>query len=180
MLPYILLQQLNEDFLAQACKIKYWFSIYLEAWKRYSSELAYKWGTLDQRHELLMEPRPLYSGNLVVSPVTGRLEPTYPSWKRHVFRYFVSVPIIALCLLVVLSVMIASLKVQDWWDKYIQNGGYYFWLSYVPKVLLAVIITLLDEAYYKVALWLNDMVSIRQLIFFPLLHRILLARSGKT
>jgi Calcium-activated chloride channel. len=38
-----------------------WFSIYLEAWKRYSSELAYKWGTLDQRHELLMEPRPLYS-----------------------------------------------------------------------------------------------------------------------
>ncbi|KAI5710315.1 hypothetical protein M8J75_007605, partial [Diaphorina citri] len=138
-----------------------WFSIYLEAWKRYSSELAYKWGTLDQRHELLMEPRPLYSGNLVVSPVTGRLEPTYPSWKRHVFRYFVSVPIIALCLLVVLSVMIASLKVQDWWDKYIQNGGYYFWLSYVPKVLLAVIITLLDEAYYKVALWLNDMENYR-------------------
>lgn len=37
-----------------------WFSIYLEAWKRYCSELAYKWGTLDQRDELLVEPRPLF------------------------------------------------------------------------------------------------------------------------
>uniref|UniRef100_A0A8D8YM26 Anoctamin n=2 Tax=Cacopsylla melanoneura TaxID=428564 RepID=A0A8D8YM26_9HEMI len=138
-----------------------WFSIYLEAWKRYSSELAYKWGTLDQRHELLMEPRPLYFGNLERSPVTGRLEPTYPAWKRRVFRYFVTVPVIVLCLTVVLSVMIISLKSQDWWDKHIQNEGYYFWLSYLPKVLLAVIITLLDEAYYKVALWLNDMENYR-------------------
>lgn len=38
-----------------------WFSVYLEAWKRYCAELAYKWGTLDQRDELLQEPRPLFS-----------------------------------------------------------------------------------------------------------------------
>lgn len=38
-----------------------WASIYLEAWKRYSAELAYRWGTLDQRDELLVEPRPLYT-----------------------------------------------------------------------------------------------------------------------
>jgi anoctamin-8 len=38
-----------------------WASIYVEAWKRYSAELAYRWGTLDQRDELLVEPRPLFT-----------------------------------------------------------------------------------------------------------------------
>jgi len=38
-----------------------WASIYVETWKRYSAELAYRWGTLDQRDELLVEPRPLFT-----------------------------------------------------------------------------------------------------------------------
>ena len=38
-----------------------WASVYVEAWKRYSAELAYRWGTLDQRDELLVEPRPLFT-----------------------------------------------------------------------------------------------------------------------
>ena len=38
-----------------------WATVYLEAWKRYSAELAYRWGTLDQRNELLVEPRPLFT-----------------------------------------------------------------------------------------------------------------------
>lgn len=33
---------------------------YLQAWKRYSAELAFRWGTLDQRDDLLAEPRPLF------------------------------------------------------------------------------------------------------------------------
>ncbi|XP_071448852.1 anoctamin-10 [Hetaerina americana] len=133
-----------------------WASIYLEAWKRYSAELAYRWGTLDQRDELLVEPRPLFTGTLEVSPVTGRMEPTYPAWKRNVFRYFVSVPIICLCLSVVFIVMFLILQLQEWWDKKIEERGYPFFLSYLPKILLAVVITLMDEAYHKVACWLND------------------------
>ena len=38
-----------------------WATVYLETWKRYSAELAYRWGTLDQRDELLVEPRPLFT-----------------------------------------------------------------------------------------------------------------------
>lgn len=45
---------------------------------------------------------------------------------------------------------------QDWWDKRIESNGYPFCLSYLPKILLAVVISVLDEAYYKVACWLND------------------------
>ena len=38
----------------------------------------------------------------------------------------------------------------------IAEKGYTFYLSYLPKVLLAVIISILDEAYFTVAKWLND------------------------
>lgn len=51
-----------------------WFSVYLEAWKRYCAELAYKWGTLDQRDELLQEPRPLFTVsrlNILTTSVAG-------------------------------------------------------------------------------------------------------------
>ncbi|PSN51037.1 hypothetical protein C0J52_15420 [Blattella germanica] len=133
-----------------------WASVYVEAWKRYSAELAYRWGTLDQRDELLIEPRPLFTGTLEISPVTGQLEPTYPAWKRNVFRYLVSLPIIFMCLLVVFIIMIFTLQLQEWWDQRITERGYFFCLSYLPKIMLAVVITLLDEAYYKVAIWLND------------------------
>lgn len=37
-----------------------WATLYLESWKRRSSELAYTWGTADQRDELLTEPRPQF------------------------------------------------------------------------------------------------------------------------
>ncbi|XP_076764027.1 anoctamin 8 white walker isoform X2 [Xylocopa sonorina] len=138
-----------------------WATVYLETWKRRGAELAYRWGTLDQRDDLLVEPRPLFTGTLETSPVTGRLEPTYPRWKRNMFRYFVSVPIIAACLFVVFIVMILSFQIQDWWDARLESRGYGFWLSYVPKVLLAVVIALMDEAYFKVAVWLNDMENYR-------------------
>ena len=37
-----------------------WATLYLESWKRRSAELAYEWGTADQKAELLSEPRPLF------------------------------------------------------------------------------------------------------------------------
>ena len=38
-----------------------WSTLYLESWKRRSAEMAYKCGTADQRPELLVEPRPLFT-----------------------------------------------------------------------------------------------------------------------
>ncbi|GLG96978.1 Anoctamin [Gryllus bimaculatus] len=157
-----------------------WATVYVEAWKRYSAELAYRWGTLDQRDELLVEPRPLFTGTLEVSPVTGRLEPTYPPWKRTAFRYFVSLPIILLCLALVFVIMFFTLQLQEWWDHLIAEQEYMFCLSYLPKILLAIVITLMDEAYFKVACWLNDIVPVCEFISLPILYCLLLARSRKT
>lgn len=43
-----------------------WATVYVQAWKRYSAELAHRWGTLDERTDLLAEPRPLFRGPLEV------------------------------------------------------------------------------------------------------------------
>lgn len=37
-----------------------WATLYLEAWKRKSAELAYRWGTLDMPSEYLKDPRVLF------------------------------------------------------------------------------------------------------------------------
>ena len=107
------------------------------------------------------------------------------------FRYFVTIPVITICLLVVLVsvVLILELQVnikeiinnkskikkkiiseikskyllfsnfffQQWWDIVIKERGYFSFLSFLPKVLLAIIIPILDNIYNEIALWLNDM-----------------------
>ncbi|ALC39715.1 CG15270 [Drosophila busckii] len=134
-----------------------WASLYLEAWKRYSVELAFRWGTLSTPPELLEPPRPLYKGPLEENNVTGRLEPREaPAWQRRAFRYLVSFPVIGLCLFMVFVVMFLMLRFQDWWDSKLPEDSVLCCLSVIPKVLLAGAITLMDEAYFKLAVWLND------------------------
>lgn len=65
-----------------------WATVYLESWKRRSAELSYMWGTMDTKSELLTEPRVQYQGEERISDVTGKPEPSYPDWKRNVFRCY--------------------------------------------------------------------------------------------
>ncbi len=92
----------------------------------------------------------------VRTPHAGKPELHYPDWKRNAFRYFVSLPVIALCLLVVAISVFLILELQQWWDGVIAARGYFEFLSFGPKILLAVAIPVLDSAYSVVALWLND------------------------
>lgn len=48
------------------------------------------------------------------------------------------------------------LPLQDWWDEKLPEGGILSYLSVFPKVLLALLITFMDEAYFKLAVYLND------------------------
>lgn len=127
-----------------------WACVYLETWKRYSNVLAYKWGTLDQRDELLVEPRPLFQGEMGVSAVTGRPEPQYAAWRRRVWRHCVSFPLIALCLTVGAAATFALLRTQEWWETNI------VYCSWIPRAFLAIIIAVEEEVYARIARWLND------------------------
>ncbi|KAG6459264.1 hypothetical protein O3G_MSEX011282 [Manduca sexta] len=127
-----------------------WACVYLETWKRYSNVLAYRWGTLDQRDDLLVEPRPLFQGEMSTSPVTGRPEPQYAAWRRRVWRHCVSVPLMLLCLSVAAAATFALLRAQDWWESKIM------YLTWIPRALLAIMIAVEEEVYARIARWLND------------------------
>ena len=116
-----------------------WVTIFIEAWKRESSSLAYKWGTSGS--EKFEECRAAHYGelskyymsqqsakfhkfvreisllNLVCfleeNPVTGRLEPHYPKHKRALKFYLVSVPIILLCVAGAVLLMFLYFYFQD-------------------------------------------------------------------
>ncbi|XP_069356059.1 anoctamin-10-like isoform X4 [Maniola hyperantus] len=127
-----------------------WACVYLETWKRYSNVLAYRWGTLDQRDELLVEPRPLFQGEMGTSEVTGRPEPQYAAWRRRVWRHCVSLPLMLLCLGVAGLATFALLRTQDWWEETI------FYFSWIPRAFLAILIAVEEEVYARIARWLND------------------------
>ncbi|XP_033750311.1 anoctamin-8-like [Pecten maximus] len=151
----------DQWFVAFALFNAFWATLYLEHWKRRSSELAYEWGTLDKKDELLDDPRPLFSGSLRESPVTGRQEPYYAPWKRNLFRYFISWPIIFLCLCVVFVVMLLIFQLQEWINTLVTKEDIPGFCTFLPKILLAVSIGILDEVYKKIAYWLNHIENYR-------------------
>ncbi|CAF1634206.1 unnamed protein product [Adineta ricciae] len=88
-----------------------WWTVFMERWKRLTNKLAYQWGTLDL--QVFQRPRPPYYGDLQPSPITGRLEPLYPAWKRQVKKYLVSYPIVMGCLALALTLYFTYYKIQQ-------------------------------------------------------------------
>uniref|UniRef100_UPI00398F60C3 anoctamin-8-like n=1 Tax=Pristiophorus japonicus TaxID=55135 RepID=UPI00398F60C3 len=135
-----------------------WTTLFLESWKRQSAELAYRWGTLDRPAELIEEPRTQYRGVKRASPVTGCEDFYYPPWKRRLFQYFVSLPVCLFCLCVVFLTMLICFELQEFVSSIKELPQI---VTYFPKVLLAVVGTILDDVYKKIAYWLNDMENYR-------------------
>lgn len=88
--------------------------------------------------------------------MTGRYEPFYPAWKRSLFRYLVSVPVIGVCLSGVFASLWGILELQSWVNERVKTGSTPYFCTYLPKVLLAISISVLDDVYKKIAIWLND------------------------
>ncbi|XP_068231567.1 anoctamin-8-like [Palaemon carinicauda] len=132
-----------------------WATTWLETWKRRSAEMAYSWGTMDAHLNVFSEPRPQFKGPLKLCRVTGRLEPYYPSWKRNVFRYFVSLPVTLAGVYINFWVMLFILQFQDKCKDYLESTASLSCLSFVPKALMALPIAFFDKWYTKLALWLN-------------------------
>ncbi|KAH9494530.1 hypothetical protein Btru_042364 [Bulinus truncatus] len=132
-----------------------WATLYLKFWKRASTVYCYRWGTLEKKDDMLKDPRPLFKGDLVKSPVTGQMELAYPAWKRLLFRYFVTFPIIAVCLAFVFIIMLLCFELQEWVNGLIADEELPYIFSFLPKVLLAVVVSILDEVYKEIAIWLT-------------------------
>ena len=135
-----------------------WSTIFLEAWKRYCSELCFQWGTTHSVVSKFEEPRPEYFGTIGKNLVTGKTEPVYPKWRRVLRLYCVSVPVTAVFLFVVFCVMLIYFSMQKWADEFYSyhNLLMYYPVIFVPTISYAVSIGILNAVYRKVAKLLND------------------------
>ncbi|XP_063146775.1 anoctamin-8 isoform X2 [Candoia aspera] len=135
-----------------------WSTLFLEEWKRRGAEFAYKWGTLDTPAESIEEPRPQFRGVKRISPVTNAEEFYYPPWKRLLFQCLVSLPICIFCLSFVFLTMLGCFELQEFVLSIKELPRL---VRFLPKIMLAVIVTACDEVYRKIAYWLNDMENYR-------------------
>ncbi|XP_047387078.1 anoctamin-8 isoform X3 [Sciurus carolinensis] len=135
-----------------------WSTLFLEEWKRRGAELAYKWGTLDSPGEAVEEPRPQFRGVRRISPVTRAEEFYYPPWKRLLFQLLVSLPLCLACLACVFLLMLGCFQLQE---LVLSVKGLPRLARFLPKVVLALLVSVSAEGYKKLAIWLNDMENYR-------------------
>ena len=132
-----------------------WATIFLEAWKRKTAELAYRWGTINMEH--IEEPRAAFYGELGTDPVTRRLQPQYPSSVRKLKFYCVSVPVMLLALLIAWYVMLVYFDMEDQVRPMYKGDTtlYGLCLSFLPTVVYTVIVLVLNAVYHPLAVALN-------------------------
>ncbi|XP_014666247.1 PREDICTED: anoctamin-10-like [Priapulus caudatus] len=133
-----------------------WVTVFLEAWKRRCNELAYGWGTIGM--QTVEEPRAAFKGTMGVNPVTGRNEPTSPSWKRNVKLYGASLPIVMVCLIVAFYVMLIYFRLEFWAQGRYKLDPTLFnrLLLFVPTTLYALVVLSMNAAYRVLATKLTN------------------------
>ena len=133
-----------------------WATVFLEAWKRNCSALAYSWGTIDSIP--FEEARAAYYGELDINKVTGRLEPHYPKWKRVAKYYLVSLPLLLICLWIAFIVMLIYFWLQAKAEKYYAEKSNFgaMIVLYLPSTVYAIVISIMNTIYRKLAKALND------------------------
>ncbi|XP_078113866.1 anoctamin-10 [Sander vitreus] len=143
--------------MIQAIFSMLWCTVFMELWKRRSSTLSYRWGTLTLA-DRFAEPRPGFHGDIGLNPVTGRMEPLFPDWQRDLRMALVSVPVVGLFLgLVVLGMLCfywGEAQVQQLhkdWDSLLSQTS-----LYIPSVLHIVYTNMLGNVYRMVAQSLTE------------------------
>uniref|UniRef100_A0A8C4Z0U7 Anoctamin n=1 Tax=Gadus morhua TaxID=8049 RepID=A0A8C4Z0U7_GADMO len=149
--------------MIQAVFSMLWSTVVIEMWKRRSTLLAYRWGTM-QLAERFSEPRPAYHGALGVNPVTGRVEPLFPAWQRELRMALVSVPAVGLFLGLVVMGMLGfywgeaqAQSLHAEWDSLLSSV-----VLYLPSVAHIVYTNALGTAYRQVALALTEFENHRE------------------
>ncbi|XP_058502352.1 anoctamin-10 [Solea solea] len=147
----------HSGHMIQAVFSMLWSTVFMELWKRRSSSLSYRWGTLHLA-ERFAEPRPGFHGDLGVNPVTGRVEPLFPGWQRDLRMALVSIPVVGLFLGLVILGMLGfywgEAQVQQLhtdWDSLVSQT-----LLYMPSVLHIVYTNMLATVYKTVARALTE------------------------
>ncbi|XP_066505745.1 anoctamin-10 [Hoplias malabaricus] len=143
--------------MVQAVFSMIWSTVFMELWKRRSASLSYHWGTIALT-ERFQEPRPDFHGELGVNPVTGRMEPLFPDWKRQMRVALVSMPVVLLFLGLVVLGMLGFYFCEGVASSFHKTHGSVITaaLSYLPSVIHIVYTNMLGNAYRNVAQQLTE------------------------
>ncbi|CAF0826099.1 unnamed protein product [Didymodactylos carnosus] len=138
----------------------FWWTIFMERWKRLGNKLAFEWGALDV--QIFERPRPLYHGPLVRSPITNKLERRYPPWKRQLKKYLITYPVIMICLSISLTIYFTYYRIQKRTNEQLMSdhekamslSGY--GLRIVPSAGYSLLVTTITLAYKRLSILLTD------------------------
>jgi len=147
-----------------------WTILYIKCWRRKEHEHALDWGTYNV--EKSEHVRTEFVGEIRTSPVTGKPEKYFPSWKRRI-RYLASFLLSLPFLSMGVMAMILSLNLNGYiHDKespiyfatlshFAEPGGifaadnpYYGWM--VPTIGHSLVINLINKLYRSVAEYCTD------------------------
>ncbi|KAA0724532.1 Anoctamin-10 Transmembrane protein 16K [Triplophysa tibetana] len=159
------------SYVVQAVFSMLWSTVFMELWKRRSAALSYRWGTFNLAEEF-QEPRPGFHGEIGTNPVTGRLEPLFPDWKRRVRIGLVSVPVVGAFLgLVVMGMALFYFfeRLVSGWHKS-SNSYFTVALLYLPSIAHIVYTNVLGNVYRNVALKLTEAENHREESSFDYHH----------
>nr|CAD7418839.1 unnamed protein product [Timema poppensis] len=152
----ILQMLLSSETLAFFCVFNVlWVTLFLEAWKRKCSELAFTWGTIGMTG--LDEPRPNYHGTMAIDTITGRYQPQFPKWKTYLRMYAVSFPIVFLCMLGAFFVMLLSFWAEEYLmarrERGVRMGRL---LVTLPSIVYTALVYVMNTYYRRLATHLTE------------------------
>nr|CAD7457715.1 unnamed protein product [Timema tahoe] len=152
----ILQMLLSSETLAFFCVFNVlWVTLFLEAWKRKCSELAFTWGTIGMTG--LDEPRPNYHGTMAIDTITGRYQPQFPKWKTYLRMYAVSFPIVFLCMLGAFFVMLVSFWTEEYLmarrERGVRMGRL---LVTLPSIVYTALVYIMNTYYRRLATHLTE------------------------
>ena len=138
--------------------ISIWSGFYVESLKKSCKSLADKWSVQEEVASLSsFRIRSEFQGQVSYDEADNAVKIDYPEWKRKVFQYLVTLPAMIMSLVALFYVMLTLLKFSTYWDTVlVQEKGYPAWTSWIPNVLFALVITVLDKVYFQLAVGLNE------------------------
>lgn len=130
-----------------------WGVVFLQAWKRKESSLAYEWGA--KGSSILETPRALFiAEEFTTDSVTGEKKGYYPKWKRGL-KQLASIPLAlgAIVVVVILQMLSFSLEILI---NQLYHGPFKSYLALLPTLVLVAVIPTAIALYASVVSKLND------------------------
>jgi anoctamin-8 len=138
--------------------ITIWSAFYVESLRKSCKILADKWSAQDDVASLSsLRIRSEFRGQVSYDEAECVTRIDYPEWKRILFQYLVTLPVMIASLIGLFYIMLSLLKFSTYWDKVvIPEKGYPAWTSWIPNIIFALVINILDSVYFRLAVRLND------------------------